>query len=84
MLQQHRPFDPVVWQRRYHYLAICRNLQILGAYGFLTRQKGKPFFQAYIPRACDSLVLLLNKLPSAELPTLRRLAHQARTQVQAG
>ena len=31
-------------QNVYRYCALARNLQILGAYGFLTRRKGKPHF----------------------------------------
>ncbi len=39
----------------YKYCAIARNLQILGAFGFLSRVKGKTWFEQYIPRAIDTL-----------------------------
>ncbi len=68
--------DPAAWRQRYRYLAICRNLQMLGAYGFLSGQKGRPFFRQFIPAACQSLVHRLDLLPATELPTLRRLARQ--------
>jgi aminoglycoside/choline kinase family phosphotransferase len=73
--------DPAAWRHRYDYLALCRNLQILGAYGFLSRQKGKPFFRQFIPAACRSLVVRLSLFPAPEFPILRRLAQQAWDQV---
>lgn len=39
----------------YRYCAIARNLQILGAFGYLTRVKGKSYFEGYIPAAVRSL-----------------------------
>ncbi|MGQ9920977.1 MAG: aminoglycoside phosphotransferase family protein [Desulfobacca sp.] len=73
----------LVWRQQYRYLALCRNLQMLGAYGFLSRQQGKPFFQQFIPDACRSLLRQLDALPRAELPTLRDLAQRAWKQLTA-
>jgi len=39
----------------YKYCSITRNLQMLGAFGFLNNQKGKPFFKQYIPAAVKTL-----------------------------
>ena len=75
-LQQHLTVDPVVWRQQYNYVALCRNLQILGAYGFLTQQKGKKFFRQFIPVACRSLEHRLELLPAGDLPILRRVAGQ--------
>jgi len=75
--------DSLAWRQRYRYIALCRNLQILGAYGFLSRQKGKPFFQQFIPSACRSLIRQLAALPTGELPTLRKVAQQAWEQLTA-
>ncbi|HHP7233309.1 MAG TPA: sugar phosphate nucleotidyltransferase [Desulfobacterales bacterium] len=39
----------------YRFCRLARNLQILGAFGFLSRVKGKPQFEDYIPAAVRSL-----------------------------
>jgi aminoglycoside/choline kinase family phosphotransferase len=57
----------------YPYLAIQRNLQILGAFSFLTRVRGKIYFEAYIPPALDSLRRLLDELQDPKLSPLLRL-----------
>lgn len=41
-------FDADQFRRGYIYLALQRNLQILGAFAFLSQQKGKSFFEQYI------------------------------------
>jgi N-acetylmuramate 1-kinase len=60
---------------RQHYLAVrlCRNLQVLGAYGFLGRIKGKTTFLAYIPRAWSQLRTMLMGACHGWFPRLERL-----------
>jgi len=41
--------------RCFKYCSITRNLQILGAFGYLSSVKGKSFFENYIPAALRSL-----------------------------
>ena len=41
--------------RGYRYCAVTRNLQMLGAFGFLSRVKGKKDFEAWIPAAAAML-----------------------------
>jgi aminoglycoside/choline kinase family phosphotransferase len=55
----------------YRYCALSRNLQILGAFGFLTRVKGKPQFKAYIPAAVHSLGRCLDAFKPDEFPALK-------------
>jgi len=81
LLQEHLPQDPALWRQRYNYVALCRNLQILGAYGFLTHQKGKTFFQQFIPAAFRSLEHRLECLPASEMRGLRRAVAQAAAKV---
>ncbi|MCG8638726.1 MAG: phosphotransferase, partial [Desulfobacterales bacterium] len=47
----------------YHYCCITRNLQILGAFGFLTVEKNKPGFERYIPVALKRLKQNLRTAP---------------------
>jgi aminoglycoside/choline kinase family phosphotransferase len=57
-------------KRYYPYLAIQRNLQILGAYAFLSKVQGKSFFEQYIPPSLNSLIYLLKQLNNPKLNPL--------------
>lgn len=57
----------------YPYLAIQRNLQILGAFAYLTTVINKPQFESYIPAAVTSLYHLLNQVDDPALLPLRGL-----------
>ncbi len=46
---------PKSFREHYEIIAFQRNLQILGAYAFLSRVKGKTYFEQYIPTALFSL-----------------------------
>ena len=54
----------------YRCCRITRNLQILGAFGFLSREKGKIQFEAHIPAALALLKKNLLKLQDPALPGL--------------
>ncbi len=54
----------------FRYCCITRNLQILGAFGYLTRIKGKTQFERYIPTALQSLEKNLRSLKKAAFPAL--------------
>ncbi len=59
----------------YGMCAISRNLQILGAFAFLSRMKGKTRFEKYIPCAVQSLVHNLSRAP-VSLPKLTAAARK--------
>ncbi len=69
--------EPVSFASSYRYCRITRNLQILGAFGFLTRVKGKAAFDSYIPAALKMLNRSLSQLRESEFPRLTRIAAQA-------
>ncbi len=54
----------------YQHCAITRNLQILGAFGYLGRVKGKKFFEKYIPAAITTLRHNLQKTGEDVFPVL--------------
>jgi aminoglycoside/choline kinase family phosphotransferase len=54
----------------YNYCAVTRNLQILGAFGYLSRVQGKSYFETYIPMATESLKHNLANVDNSDLPTL--------------
>ena len=60
LLQQHIHFEGRDFLRQYDYLALQRNLQIIGAFAFLYNKRGKLFFKRYIIPALAQLCRLLN------------------------
>ncbi len=54
--------------------AVARNLQILGAFGFLVKVRQKGRFAAYIPDALASLQRNLDRVETHGFPQLRELA----------
>jgi aminoglycoside/choline kinase family phosphotransferase/dTDP-glucose pyrophosphorylase len=60
----------------YDYCALTRNLQMLGAFAFLSRVKGKRYFAAFIPQAITSLLRSLSGLRQIRLPRLLALARR--------
>jgi aminoglycoside/choline kinase family phosphotransferase len=75
LLGERLAFDRQAFRDQYEHLALCRNLQILGAYGFLTRVKGKSQFARYIPRALAGLRRRLASRPGA-FPQLTAIAER--------
>ena len=56
LLQERLPgTDREAFTVQYRHLALCRNLQILGAFGYLTKVKEKANFARYIPTAAAGL-----------------------------
>jgi aminoglycoside/choline kinase family phosphotransferase len=70
MLKNYLPACEEALHRYFPYLAIQRNLQILGAFSFLSKVREKTYFEAYIPRALDSLVHLILDLGDPQLALL--------------
>lgn len=66
--------DPDKFLSCYRYCSITRNLQILGAFGFLSRIKKKTYFEKYIPNAINSLKYNLSSFGKTEFPNLTSLA----------
>ena len=54
-LSSYIDFDERLFRHQYEFLALQRNMQILGAFSFLYRQRGKLFFKAFIRPALDML-----------------------------
>jgi aminoglycoside/choline kinase family phosphotransferase len=66
--------DKNKFYRGYEYCSITRNLQILGAFGFLSRRKGKKVFENYIPAAIKSLKANLQTDAAGQFPNLKSIA----------
>ncbi|MBU0987504.1 MAG: phosphotransferase [Proteobacteria bacterium] len=65
------PLDPDDFHTGYKYCAVTRNLQILGAFGHLSRVKGKTYFEKYIPAAVKTLKHNLCAFEKTEFPDLK-------------
>jgi N-acetylmuramate 1-kinase len=61
----------------YPYLALQRNLQIIGAFAYLWKVRGKSFFSTYLRPALLSLEQRLLDPVFADFPVLRLMARQA-------
>ncbi len=61
----------------FRYCTIARNLQILGAFGFLSREKGKTSFKKYILPAVKGLKHHLSFFPPKHFPHLSSLVKKA-------
>lgn len=55
----------------YYLLALQRNLQILGAFAFLAKAKGKTFFQDFLVPAAVNLNRLLQEPEGRQFPIMR-------------
>jgi aminoglycoside/choline kinase family phosphotransferase len=73
LLRRKQPQRLAPLERSFPYLAIQRNLQILGAFSFLSRVRGKVYFEDYIPGALESLRHLLEEVKDEHLSSLRDL-----------
>ncbi|RJQ67553.1 MAG: hypothetical protein C4519_24110 [Desulfobacteraceae bacterium] len=73
-LQRRLGLDAKTFLAGYDYCALTRNLQMLGAFGFLSRVKGKCGFEAYIPQAVKTLQNNLSNLKEIRLPRLAAVA----------
>ncbi len=69
-----KPVDPLRFRKGYHYCCLTRNLQILGAFGHLSKVKGKIQFETYVPIAVRSLHARLNLGVENEFPQLGAIA----------
>ncbi len=66
----------------YNYCMLTRNLQILGAFSFLSQAKGKRYFEKYIPAALRTLKSNLSAKNQGEFPVLTAVVEKAYGQLQ--
>ena len=71
------PVDRMKFVEEYLLLALQRNLQIVGAFAFLTKQRKKQFFEQYLQPAVNSLNTLLECEIFSDMTVLRDTASVA-------
>ncbi|MHB1015554.1 MAG: aminoglycoside phosphotransferase family protein [Desulfurivibrionaceae bacterium] len=77
-LASHIPLDRGRFIEGYYYMALQRNLQILGAFAFLSKNRGKEFFRQFIKPAASTLHEHLAAPQGRDFPCLRAVVEQAR------
>jgi hypothetical protein len=70
--------DTEEFHRSYPLLALQRNLQIIGAFSYLSTIAGKPFFRSYLDPAVASLLRLVKGRCQSDFPILTFVAEQSR------
>ena len=75
LLKKYNPEGVGIFEKSFPYLAIQRNLQILGAFAKLTKVLGKVYFTEYIPPALKSLNRLLDETADPKLSLLTQMVH---------
>jgi N-acetylmuramate 1-kinase len=75
--QRFLPMSRRVFREQLLAVRLCRNLQVLGAYGYLGKSKGKRDFLQYIPGAWQQLLGFLHGPGGSRYPRLRRLVVSA-------
>jgi aminoglycoside/choline kinase family phosphotransferase len=68
--------EPVRFRRCFNYCSLTRNLQILGAFAFLSGIKGKHYFKDYIPAALQTLQTNLFDKRGEEFPRLKKVVEK--------
>ena len=61
----------------YTYCSIARNLQILGAFGYLIKVKGKTVYEQYLPTAVMTLKNNLKAVDAKEFQSLKTLVESS-------
>lgn len=74
VLNSHIPYDRDRFLHEYTLLSLQRNMQILGAFAYLSKRQGKDFFRPFIRPALLSLQCLLAKPLLHKYAALKQLA----------
>jgi aminoglycoside/choline kinase family phosphotransferase len=75
-IQDRITLDPQEFPELYLLVALHRNMQILGAFAFLSQGRGREYFREYIPPAVKSLRALLGNQLFAPYKKLRRVVFE--------
>ena len=73
LLKDIKPDAHESFKKYFVFIAVMRNLQILGAYSFLSLKQGKNYFKKYIPVALNSLRALLNEISHKNILSLLKI-----------
>lgn len=77
-LSRNKNFDAKRFKHCYKYCCVARNLQILGAFSFLSKIKKKKKFEKYIPYALNTLKEHINLINIEKIPKLTNFINKLR------
>jgi aminoglycoside/choline kinase family phosphotransferase len=80
-LTTHVPYERQQFTEEYMLLALQRNLQILGAFAFLSHQRGKPFFRKYLKPSLHALQQRLECISCRDFHPLKELTQQCLAEI---
>jgi aminoglycoside/choline kinase family phosphotransferase len=69
--------DRGMFKEEYLFLALQRNLQIVGAFAFLSKQRKKVFFRQFLQPALSSLSILMGRELFSDMEVLRETVRSA-------
>ncbi|MBN1932142.1 MAG: phosphotransferase [Desulfobacterales bacterium] len=69
-------FNPHHFKKCFKYCSIARNLQILGAFGYLSQVKEKKYFEKYIPAALKALKYNLSVFENTKFLNLKLIINK--------
>jgi aminoglycoside/choline kinase family phosphotransferase len=75
-IQDRITLDPREFREVYPFVALHRNMQILGAFAFLSKGRGREYFRQYIPPAVKSLRALLEDQLFAPYKKLKQVVFE--------
>ena len=71
--------DKELFRKRFTYVGLHRAMQVLGAFGFLTKVKGKVFFESHIPAAVKNFSHFTRRIEESSFPGLIGISRRLET-----
>lgn len=78
-VSKHIELDSTLFRKEFQVLALQRNLQIIGAFSFLSQVRGKSFFTSFIKPALQLAKQRLAKKEFDDMPILKKMIDQGIT-----
>ena len=78
-ISKHIELDSTLFRKEFQVLALQRNLQIIGAFSFLSQVRGKAFFAGYLKPALQLAKQRLTHEMFADMPHMKKMIDQGIT-----
>lgn len=75
-IKKHIEIDAVTFKKEFQFLALQRNLQIIGAFAFLSQVREKPFFTRFIKPALQRAQQRLAQQLFNDMPHMKKMIDQ--------
>lgn len=78
-ISKHIEFDSALFRKEFQILALQRNLQIIGAFSFLSQVRGKTFFAGFLKPALQLAQQRLAQQLFTDMPLMKKMIDQGVT-----